>query len=415
MKINLILAYDRKIDRNWVPSLGLGYISSYFQKNQKKISISIENNINDILKNKPDIVGISSSTQNIETAINYAKLIKKKINAKIILGGPHITALPKLLPSVFDYGIIGEGEQTFLELSKYFLQPKNKKIEDIKGIVYWKNKNIFFTESRNFIKNLDILPIPDRKQLIYNKSTIHMMTSRGCPNHCVFCGSNCMWKTPRYFSVDYIINEIEDIIFKFQPKVINFFDDIFFKNKKTLKEIRDIIILKKINKKVCFTCYMRADIVDEEIMELLKDIGVIYIFFGAESGSDKVLKYLKNANSGVNKNQDFLDLAYKYNIKVGATFIKGTPIETENNLISTYKFIEKNLKSKKIDIWKIFFLSPFPGTAMWNFANKKGIVSENMNFSEFKKPYNYLYMNQYITKSKFNIICNKWENKLKKC
>lgn len=414
MKINLILAYNNNLDRDWVPSLGLGYISSFLKKNLKNVNISIKNNIKQIIKDKPTIVGISCATQNINIAIHYADLIKKFTNAIVILGGPHITALPNSLPSSFDYGVVGEGEQTFLELIQYIQNKKHKELDIIKGIVYFNKKNIInFTGKRDYIKYLDTLPNPDRKQLCFKNSTVHMMTSRGCPNNCTFCCSNTLWKTTRHFSVEYIIDEIENIISNYHPKIINFFDDIFFRRKEELNDICQKINSKKINQKTSFTCYMRADIVDEEILQLLKNIGVKFIFFGAESGSQKVLTYLKNQSATVQKNQRLLNLALKFNIGIGATFIKGAPIETKDDLLLTYKFIEDNVRLGKLDIWKIFNLSPFPGSVMWEFAKRKKIVDEKMDFSKFAHPEKYLYFNENISKSNYLSICNQYEKKIR--
>lgn len=139
-----------------------------------------------------------------------------------------------------------------------------------------------------------------------------------------------------------------------------------------------------------------------------------YIFFGAESGSNRVLAYLKNSRASVEKNQYLLDLAKRLDIKVGATFIKGAPIETKQDLLMTYDFIKKNIQSGKLDLWKIFYLAPFPGTAMWYYAKKRGIVDENMDFSYFSKPEKYLYLNENMSQKEFLSICHHQEKEIKR-
>lgn len=414
MKIRLLLAYNKKFDRDWVPSLGLGYLTSFVKQNLNNVDIAVENDISKILKdNKIDSVGISCSTQNINIAERYASLIKKQSNAVTVLGGPHITALPYLLPESFDFGVVGEGEQTFLELIQFIKKDFMGKLDEIKGIVYFnEGGDISYTGRREYINNLDSIPIPDRGQLFYSFSTVHMVTSRGCPNHCTFCCSNKLWGKTRYFSIDYVINEIENILFNYKPKIINFFDDVFFRNKKELYDFTKEIKNKGIDKKTTFTCYIRADEIDEEILRLFVEIGIKFIYFGAESGSQDVLNFLKGKGATVKKNQDLLDMTSKFNIGVGATFIKGVPIESKNDLSETYDFIERNVKSNKLKIWKIFNLAPFPGSAMWQYAKRKNIVDEKMDFSKFYHPEKYLYMNEKISKPEFLSICRKRESLL---
>lgn len=417
MKVILLLAYNDENDSNWVPSLGLGYLCSFINKNLENVDISIEKDINDVLKeDNIDSVGISSSTQNINIAKKYALQVKNKLNAITFLGGPHITALPKALPSEFDLGIIGEGELVLLNLLKNINRFDDffEAIKKTKGLVYRNEKGkIVQTEAQSPILNLDQIPFPAREELFYkNPYTVHMMTSRGCPNNCTFCCSKSIWSTVRYFSVDYVVAEIENIISNYHPGVINFFDDVFFKNKEWLNEFADKIKQKGIDKKVDFTCYLRADQTDAETLKLFKDIGMKFIFFGAESGSQEILRHYKDKNASVEKNQKLLDLASRMGIGVGATFIKGFPTETEEDLDETYNFIEKNLKEKKLDIWKIFHLSPFPGSQMWKHARKKGIVSPDMDFSKFQNPVEDLYMNEKIEKEKFLKITEQRENLL---
>lgn len=418
-KINvaLLLAYDESNDSDWVPSLGLGYLCSFIKKNLKNVDISIEKDLDDVLKREDiDLVGISSSTQNINIAKKYALQIKNKLNVTTALGGPHITTLPEALPNEFDFGIVGEGERVLLNLLKNLsrFNNLNKSIRETKGLVYHdEGGKIARTGEQDPILNLDQIPFPDRDELFYNHPyTIHMMTSRGCPNNCTFCCSRSIWSTVRYFSVDYVIAEIEEIISKYEPEVINFFDDVFFKNKKWLNKFARQVKKNKIDKKVDFTCYLRADQTDRETLSLFSDIGMKFIFFGAESGSEKILKLYKDENASVRENQKLLDLADEMGIGVGATFIKGFPLETEKDLHKTYDFIEKNLKKGKLDIWKIFHLAPFPGTQMWKEAREKNIVSSDMDFSKFQNPVENLYMNEKITKEDFLKLTQKREKTL---
>ena len=216
------------------PPLGIAYIASYLKKYLGNIDISIVDREKDmlkaVLKEKPDMIGISSVTKEFSNTIELIKEVKKKINIPVILGGPHISALPNTLPDVFDIGVVGEGEETFFELMKIFLDEKKfsvEKLKNIKGICYH-DGDVKITERRKFIEPLDKIPFPardlfnmERDYLVRRNSgtgkrisrATHILTSRGCPFNCRFCASSKFWEHRiRYFSAEYVVNEIKEIL-----------------------------------------------------------------------------------------------------------------------------------------------------------------------------------------------------------
>ena len=395
MKLALV-NLDRTSD---IPPLGLAYLASYLRKYLNFYNIVIvdkEDPIKKIKKEKPDIVGISSTTTEFPQANNLAREIKARFDIPLIIGGYHISLLPKhLSPSNFDIGVIREGEQTMLELMKTYERygsfPKNE-LRKICGIVFRnENKKNEITKRRKLIEPLDLIPFPARDLLkrehyltprrlsYYGDVGIYttMHASRGCPYNCCFCASSHFWKRPRFNSPEYIVEEIKELIEKFKVDGIEFVDDLFVTSKRRLEEIVSLFKKEGINERLkLITISMRADSINKEICKLLKEMNATMIGFGLESGSEKILKYLKNDTVTVKDNRHALRLCKQFGFKTWGTFIIGSPEETLKDLKLTLDLV----RDKNLDIADFYRLTPFPGTKVWNYTKKVGKVTDDINF-----------------------------------
>lgn len=365
--------------------LSLAYISSYIKKYGSFDNVTITENgrfLSSKLINKinPDIVGISAITQNFNIAKRIATKIKKEKDIPIIIGGYHISALPNNLTENMDVAVIGEGEQTFLEL--LFLYEKNglikNKLSAIDGLAYWDGGRFIITPKRKLINPIDKIPFPDRKLLNNYSGSFYMFTSRGCPYSCSFCSSTAFWEKVRFFSAKYVVNEIKEIISNYNVNNICFYDDLFIANKRRVKDIG--YLLKKEKIKISFSCNVRANLINNNMASLLKNMNITKVSLGIESGSDKILKYLKGDSVTVNQNSNAVNILKKYGFIVGASFIIGSPHETEKDIIKTLNFIKKS----KIDVGETYILIPFPNTKIWDYYKKNGIVNDSMNWDNIK-------------------------------
>lgn len=382
------------------PPLGLGYIASYLRKYSDFNNISIvekeSNLLNSIIRRKPDIVGIASVSVQFNNAVKLAEEIKKELDIPVIIGGQHITSIPHVLPNVFDLAVVGEGEETILELIKTFSEDgkfKQEKLNKIKGIAFYKDNKLVATQRRELIQPLDKIPYPARDlfkmkehyllpRKIISKTNLnrgtHMLTSRGCPYNCVFCASSCFWKHRiRFFSPEYVIGEMKELIEKYGVKVICIFDDLFIVDKKRLEKIVEMIKKENIEKQVMFRCSVRADLIDEKTCHMLKQMNVHTVSVGFESGSKRVLNYLKRNTAKVENNSRAAKLLKKYDFEIEGLFMIGSPYETREDMMKTMKFIKEN----DIDTIELCLTTPFPGTDLWEYAKQKGLVSDNMDWS----------------------------------
>ncbi len=374
LKIGLIQAFN-ELDVQWHRPLFFGYLKAYADK-------YLDNGVDIQFIEKPehfegfDIVGISSTSQDFSRATELARTFKKTDNKTIIIiGGHHITYLPETLTEEYDLGIMGEGEETFLELVRYFLDhgPRLKKeeLKKIKGIVFRDNGHIIITEKRDLISPLDKIPFPYRAE----DSAPYIFSSRGCPYKCSFCSSAAFWKKTRFYSAEYVVREVEHILERY-PDIqnITIWDDIFIADKGRFNKFVELVDEKGINKRVPFTFTVRANLVDDKLCGLLKRINVSAVGFGAESGSDRILKLL-NKGATVEINQKALDTLYNHGIRAGCSFIVGAPGETESEVRSTYEFAIKNILEGKLGPdCPVNIMMPLPGTELWDNALKSGIL-----------------------------------------
>jgi anaerobic magnesium-protoporphyrin IX monomethyl ester cyclase len=362
-------------------NLGLGYLLAYAEKFGYNEIKCYKSPADIKFKKIPDIVGISSVTQNFDVAKEMIKNIKKiSKNIKIILGGVHVSLLPMSAPRQTDYIVIGEGEEAFVELLDHITK-KNRKIEDIKGVYYWNQEKdkFIFTGPREYMKNLEAIPYPKRSIAEIKKGEARVFSSRGCPYKCPFCASAHLWKNIRFFPVDYVIKELEIVIEKYNVKIVEFQDDLFTAHMPRLRQIATEIKKRGWDKRVSFRMCARANLVTEELADILKSINTINVAMGLETGSERMLKIMKGNTVTMKQNYDSVRILQSRGIPVMGFFMIGYPGETIEEIDMTFEFVKKtNIARGGTQV-----VIPFPGTELWDYALNKGLVSEDMEWKLF--------------------------------
>lgn len=418
MRIGLIEACDPDWGfKRFSYPLQLGYLASYIKKIEDgsktgvftKTDILIAEEIDEILKAKPDLVGISSYSINYDIAVDFALKIKENLKIPVILGGCHISALPETLDPVFDAAVTGEGEQTFQALISLYHDKGRFEAADlnnVRGIIYFDRGKIVRTEPRPFMKYLDSIPPPDRALYKIRSGNHYISTSRGCPFKCTFCSPRLIWQNTRFFSARHVVSEIMEIIRQFPETFthLSIVDDLFISNKKRLNEIRDMFVKTGLNKILTLQLNVRADLIDDETAGILADINSKTVNFGAESGSDKILKYYDKKTT-VEDNRRAVNILYEHGIKAIPSFIIGAPVETSEDFKATADFIEEN--HHKLAGFEIFPLIPMPGSKIWDYALQKGKVNLKMDWSRLEPllldfdPERYIYLVEEVSHKEF--------------
>lgn len=377
------------------PPLGLAYLSSFAKRNIKDIDIKLFESekdaeiINNIKRYNPDIIGLTSSSIYFNRIRGLAEKIKKNFSKSIIYGGSHITSYPQSIPDTVDVGVIGEGEEVFVNLIKLFLKDGRflkDELKNIKGIVY-KNKDnkLVINKPECFFPDIDKIPKPDWSifdngryftptEILTDGQIVRgttLLTSRGCPYKCSFCQVTVVWGNPRYHSAERVIEEIRDLYENYKVEGINIVDDLFVANLKRLEEIVEQLEKTNLNKKIKFIVNGRANLINEQLLNLLKRMNVEVVALGLESMDENILKRLKNGVS-VSHNIKAVKMLKENGFKISGLFMIGSPGETKEQAYKTYNFIKENK-----DVWGHVHTSmttPLPGTKLWEEALLEGKI-----------------------------------------
>lgn len=288
-KLLFICPTSKGINALPLPPLGMLWIAAYLRQRGFPVD-AIDTYIDpesEKLKRKLkwcDIACITcpSSHQFID-AKRIGKLAKS-LNKMTVFGGVHATVRPGDSAHYFDVVVRGEGEITMLEIANNYPD----ELSHINGISYLRDGKMYHNENRKFISNLDVIPFPARDLIPptrypfrelkrFSGGYTSMLTSRGCPNKCIFCASPSMWGFARLRSPENVFSEMVEIYNKWGIKNIHFHDDTFTLSRKHVIRLCKLIIESGINFK--WSCITRPDKIDREMMELMKKAGCANINF----------------------------------------------------------------------------------------------------------------------------------------
>jgi radical SAM superfamily enzyme YgiQ (UPF0313 family) len=370
--------------------LGIYYLTSYLRRYHHDVQVvdaetlgwSEERIVALVVDYLPQVVGISSTTVAFHNALRVAEAIKKSQPDIItVIGGPHATAaaLDVMQYHVFDYTVIGEGEETFQCLLAAL--ENREDVRSIAGIAFREGDKIRINSSRSFISDINTLPFPAYDMIpdfsLYNPPPMNykelpvanIVTSRGCPNQCTFCGHSVFGRSLRQRSPANISEEIELLYHRYHVREIAFVDDTFTINPKRILELFKILDRKGIQ--FPWTCMSRINTVDEDILRFMKDKGCWHISFGIESGNDAILRGIKK-NVSLDAVCRVVELCHRLRILTKGFFIIGHPGETVHTIDETIRFA----LSIPLDDVVVTLNTPLPGTEQSRTAHEYGRLND---------------------------------------
>jgi radical SAM superfamily enzyme YgiQ (UPF0313 family) len=364
-------------------SLGLLYLAAVLRKNGYEVDVIdcqalgywYDDVEKELAKRKPNVVGITSTTLTYKPALRIAKIAKRVCpEAKTILGGCHVTfwdfeALRECPHA--DIIVRKEGEITLLEVMKCF--DRGDSLRNVLGITYRDKGEIIRNPDRPYIGNLDKLPFPAHDLLpierLRKAGTLifPVITSRGCIFWCDFCTAVRMFgRKYRTRSPKNIADELELLEEEFSAEEVAFCDDLFTLDQtRVLKLCREI---KERNLKLRWTCGTRVDMVTKDLLRTMKEAGCTGVWFGVESGSQRLLN---DMHKGISVDQTIK--AFKWAREVGlrtlAQVIIGFPGEDRETAWETIRLVEK-ISPDEVGFYNV--ATPFPGTPLYDQVVENG-------------------------------------------
>jgi len=344
----------------------------------------------------PDLIGITATTPVFKNAAILAGMIKKNFpDIALGIGGVHSTVIGKAILEeceYFDFQVVGEGEFTMQETIKA-IEAGAGSLEGIKGIIFRKNGKVIENPRRSFIQDLDSIPMPARnlfKTDLYRhtvpgkKSVVYasVFTSRGCPFQCLFCSQHTMYgRHVRWHGIERVIAELKQITQDFGVRHIIFMDETLTLDKARLRGICQAI--KDADLKFTWEGWTHASTIDEDIIGVMKDAGLIRLSFGIESGDPEILKGIKK---GVTLGQikNAYKLAFHAGIETRGSAMLGHPNETRETAWQTIKFC-RNIKECQQLFLNI--ACPYPGTELYEYARsgKGGMKLLSTDYSKYTR------------------------------
>lgn len=371
------------IQRLWYEYPGIESLAAVLKKGGHDVRVIIEENPRKIARRlaKEEIAAFSVMTGMHRWALKAASAIKDEAGSLTLFGGPHPTFFPEFInEEAVDIICRGEGEYAMLDLADAI--DKKSDLTSIPNLWVKKDKKIYKNALRPLVCDLGSIPFPDRAvyyepypSLKLNKHKI-FMAARGCPFDCAFCFNEKLKKMyeglgsyVRFRSPDNIIDEIRSVRKLYPLTTVFFNDDIMVFNNKWLHQFLPLY-RKEIG--LPFYASTRADMLNEDIVGLLKAAGCECVSFAIESGNESLRNNVLGKTITNKQIVDAAALLKKYGIKFATYNIVGIPGETVENAMET---VDINI-AIKTDYPRCSFLTPYPGTRIAEFAEKGGYLEK---------------------------------------
>ena len=331
----------------------------------------------------PDVVGISSKTQNFPSARKVARIAKQHDpDTLVVLGGPHATLSTKSALDCpdMDVAVLGEGEMTLVELLK--ARENGASLSEVAGLAYRQDGRTVFTPPRTNIADLDELPFPaeaaPRVLRDYSsypaKAFGYVFSARGCPYSCTFCESKAIWtQTTRWRSPENVVRELK-LLMERGVRYVYFDDDTFGIHPRYIEELCSLIETECAG--LQWGCEITVGVVKERSVEWMRRSRCVRVNIGIESGNNKILRSVKKGHT-IEKAYPAVDLCRRKGIEVGAFFMVGFPWETEETLGDTLTAIKKiNADNIMLSIF-----TPYPGSELFEVCKELGVVDDDFDIT----------------------------------
>lgn len=367
------------------PPLGLGYIASFLRQHgflckitdANVLSLSSLETVSSVTE-KTVLVGISVNSFTVAAAATIADLVRTRSSATIILGGAYPSAKPERALELIaaDAVIIGEGEYPLLALMESLARGEDPYRANIAGLIPRRQPAGVDLRQHERICNLDDLPFPAYDLLpplakyrtrARKRPVAALITSRGCAYDCTFCSKDVFQRKVRFRSAENVLAEIDELHGKYGVKQLDILDDNFLQNEQRLAMILEGIIRRDYGMAINLQTGIRTEMLNQEMLKLLKRAGVFKLAFGIESGDPELLEWHKKSLD-LSRVESVISMAKRLGFIVYGFFIIGLLGETEQGFQKTLALARK----LDLDVANFCMALPFPGTDLYQMVARKG-------------------------------------------
>jgi radical SAM superfamily enzyme YgiQ (UPF0313 family) len=377
---------------NIMPPLGLASIAAYLDRaglNSRILDCyahpDADSRLRELLRHeRPGMIGFSCTTASFHDGVRLAQLAKEELpRIRTVFGGAHVSALQEKIlefSPLIDYAVIGEGEQTLLELAQlHGAEPCH-----VKGVV-WRDSagSLVNNGYRNDALVLDDLPFPAYEKLagypnayklpIFNypkAPNTSCISSRGCPYCCSYCDRSVFQRSFRYNSAAYLYQHVKYLKERFGIRHINFYDDQFTFHRGRIEEFCRMMIDRPLG--VTFNCAARAEHIDHELLRLMKAAGCWMVSLGIESGDEKLLVQHRQ-NVDLDLLAETIRTIKSCGIRTKGLLMMGLPGESVESIRRSMEYVF----SLPIDDFNLAKFTPFPGSPIYEQIHKLGQFDED--------------------------------------
>ncbi len=367
----------------YIEPLGIMYLSTALKAANHFVDIVTTNEdvFTQIKEFKPDIVAYSTTTGSQDFFLKLNREIKERFDTLSIMGGAHPTFFPEVIEEPgLDIVCLGEGEASFVELVNRL--EAGRDITKIENLWIKRDGVVYKNEVRPLVKNLDSIAFPDR-ELVHKYDQIrqgpikHFIASRGCPYNCTYCFNHSYFelykqkrRQVRFRSVDNTLTEIAECITRYPTKLVYFQDDTFILDKIWLREF-----CTEYSKRIGlpFHCHVRANLVDEETVSLLKEAGCYSVHMAIEAADDFVRNEILKRAMSKEAIYNAATLLNKYRIKIMLQNMLGLP---GSSLAKDLETLKLNIECRPQYAWVSIF-QPYPRTEIAEFCKEQGLYDGN--------------------------------------
>lgn len=377
------------------PSIGIAYLAAGLMQlghevrvlDAEVLGVGLEAIRAETESFNPDLAGFQTYCANLARCMECAQLIRSiKSDVRVVFGGVQATLFPEqsLANENVDFVVRGEGDRVLPELVRC-LEAGTEPVA-VRGLSWRRNGAVIHNPNQDLIHNLDELPHPAlhlfpharyrSSAQLRGRKTMLIFTSRGCPYNCSYCSGDLIFgKSFRFHGTEWVMNEIDRLTGEFKVDSLQFYDETFTIDRERIIELCQAMIDRNLN--LPWSCFTRVDLVDLELLKMMKKAGCYQIFFGVETGVERLLTLIRKGTT-LDQAREAFRLTHQVGIETVASFMLTLPTETIEETWISVRF------GLELDPDYVYWLTftPYPGTDLAEFAARNGTII-NTDYSSY--------------------------------